>query len=243
MELDRAEQATKDAASHGGAYVGVVSQLTGTAVGGAIQCSESAKQFDKGDVQMPKEVIGNLAVGDAVLFRVGLDDRGVPHATFTRRLEEITNQRQVILEAEAPLPPSGAMESTQEFLGFIASFQPDPGFGFISCAETRQAYGGEVYIHRDQMANVNVGDGVRFRVVVNHKGLPVARGVRKAIEETPMGLGTAPPMPVKAPEPSRAASASGSPQRRSRSRSHGRRKKKRGRSSSSGGDRRRRRGR
>lgn len=197
-ELNRAEQATKATASQAGAYVGVVSKITGTSVGGAIQCSDTDKQFGAGDVPLPSEHTAGLKVGDTVVFRAVLDERKQPLAQFARKLEELTEQRQQILEFEVPLPHPGNAESAQEFMGFIMSFQPDPGYGYISCAETKKIYGNEVWIHRDQMGDVNICDAVRFKVALNAKGEPVARKVRKAIPEPAAAAKLPPPGAPKA---------------------------------------------
>eukprot|EP00927_Polykrikos_kofoidii_P068997 TRINITY_DN64374_c0_g1_i1.p1 TRINITY_DN64374_c0_g1~~TRINITY_DN64374_c0_g1_i1.p1 ORF type:complete len:506 (-),score=85.50 TRINITY_DN64374_c0_g1_i1:377-1714(-) len=180
-DLLKAESATKVAAQEGGAFVGIVSRLSVQAGTGAIECAETTKQYGVAEVQIPRDQLIGLQVGDTVVFRVSGGDQSAPQATFARKVAELTQQRQRILEVEAPLPGPGAAESPQEYVGFVNSFQPPRGFGFLSCANTRQLYGTDVYIHRDQFVELNVGDAVHFRVALSPKGSPVARGVRKAI--------------------------------------------------------------
>jgi len=181
-ELSKAELATKVAALESGAFVGVVARYSSASGIGFIECEETAQQYG-GDVQIRKDLFNGLEVGDTVVFQAAVDDNraATPQVAFVRRLGELSCQRQRILAVEAPSPAPGAVESAQEYIGFVTSFQPDRGFGFVSCAQTRQLYGNDVYIHRDQYVDTNIGDAVHFRVALNPKGVPVARGVRKAL--------------------------------------------------------------
>lgn len=183
QDLERAEKATKLAAASSGAFVGIFARFTHASGYGHIACSDLMQHYKTREVQVPAQVHSSLSVGDTVVFKVTSTERGI-QANFARRVGELTLQRQRILEAEAPLPAPGAVESAQEYIGFVTSFAADPGFGFISCAQTRQMYGNEVYIHRDQFTDLGVGDAVRFRVALNPRGVPVARGVRKAVTGT-----------------------------------------------------------
>ncbi|CAE8724272.1 unnamed protein product, partial [Polarella glacialis] len=106
----------------------------------------------------------------------------------------------------------------------------DTGLGYLSSAQTRQQYGQDVVLHRDQFADLNISDAVHFRVALNIKGQPVARGVRKATGDAPPPAGPGNPPPPPPEEPSSKARGS-----RSRSRSNSaspgdRRKKSRSRS-------------
>ncbi|CAE7222136.1 unnamed protein product [Symbiodinium natans] len=173
-------------------------------------------------VQILKDQLGNLKIGDSVVFKVSQNQLGIPQVSFARKLEALTQERQRLMEVEAPLPTPGTSESDAEYLGFVTSFQPELGFGFLSCAQTRQLYGQEVVIHRDQFVDLNVSDGVHFKVALNANHQPIARRVRKA------GGGDARAAPPEAPgrsERSRSRSASiSSPRRRSRSRRRDRRR-------------------
>lgn len=182
QELLRAEHAAKTAAAESGAFVGVVSRISGGVA--FVECSETRLGSDAqiGAGLLPS----NLEVGDTVVFRLGAGAQVV----FAKRLAELTQHRQRILEVEAPPPSPSTLESPQEYEGVISSFQPDKGFGFISCELSRQIYGSDVYIHRDQYMNLSVGDAVQFRVALNPKSMPVGRGVRKTRHEV-QGTGTA----------------------------------------------------
>lgn len=255
-ELLRAEQATKQAALESGAFVGVVARLsraTGLAV---VDCLEYAQQHG-GDASIAGNLLQpDLQVGDSIVFRVGQSAKG-PAAVFAKRLAELSQHRQRIMEAEAPPAAPDAPSTGQEFLGFITSFQPERGFGFISCAETRQSYGSDVYIHRDQFTDVTVGDAVHFLVALNPKGVPAARSVRKAVaaaaEAKPAETKPAEAKPQKERSCSRSMSrsmsisdrggkrVSRSPPKRTRARSDSRRRQRDSRSRSAKGHRRSRR--
>jgi len=182
QELLKAENATKAAAASGGAFVGIFARFSSSMGVGYIDCAELQRQFGSREVQIAREHYMGLDVGDTVVFKVVINGSGEPQAAFAKRVGELTRQRQEILEVRAPLPAPGTAESSQEFLGFVTSFQADPGLGFISCAQTRQLYGHDVLLHRDQYADLGIGDAVRFRVALNPQGTPVARGVRRAVD-------------------------------------------------------------
>jgi len=214
-ELQKAENATKQAAAGSGAFLGIFARYSLAAGYGYIQCAEVQQQYNGAEAQIQREQYLGLQVGDSVVFKVNLNEKGAPQATFARRVGELTRQRQRILEVEAPLPAEGAVES-QEFLGFVSSFQADPGFGFISCAQTRQVYGTDVYIHRDQFTDMGVGDAVNFRVALNPRGSPVARSVRRAGADGEASRGGQPGA-AGAPGLTAGAAPNGGPRARSRS--------------------------
>jgi len=198
-ELEKAEEATKAAASAGGAFVGVVSRFSINQAQGAIECAEAAQQYGCEEVIIPRDQLLGLNVGDTVVFRAKATP-SAPEASFARKVAELSQQRQRILEVEAPLPAPGAVESAQEYIGFVASFKPAQGFGFVTCHNTRQLYGTDVYIHKDQFQELKTSDTIHFRVALNPKGVPVARGVKKAAGHTPAAAAPAtssasPPLP------------------------------------------------
>jgi len=197
QDLFKAEHSTKQSAAEAKAFVGVVARLITAAGIGAIQCTESAQQYG-GNVQIPREQLGRLKIGDSVVFKVSQNQLGIPQVTFARRLEALTQERQRLLEVEVPLP-LGAF-GAEEYLGFVTSFAPETGFGLLSCAQTRQQFGQDVFLHRDQFADLNVSDAVHFKVALNAKGQPVARAVRKASSAGDVPEGQPPPPPDDEPK-------------------------------------------
>lgn len=255
-DLNKAEEACKLLGGQRGCFVGAVARWSETLGIGHIECKEAALKYG-GDVQIFRDAFGDLKVSDTVLFQVAphTGQGGGTKAPCARRVTQLTEQRRRILQVEVPCPQPGA-EGPQEYLGFITSFGPSAGFGFISCAQTRQMYGAEVYIHYDQYFDKNVGDAVHFKAALNSKGVPVARCVRKAVgggdpdkiasAAAPLGATVAAPAPVKTRSRSRSMSESMSisgerkdgkrdkkkkkNKDRSKSRSRSRRRKRRSRS-------------
>lgn len=52
-------------------------------------------------------------------------------------------------------------------------------FGFIECAETAQIYGRDVFLHSQQAQELEVGQAVRFEVMLNNRGMPQAHNLVK----------------------------------------------------------------
>lgn len=196
-ELQMAEETTKAAAQEGGAFVGVVSRLSLQQGCGAIECAEAAEKHGTKDILVPRQHLCDLHLGDTVVFMAVAAPSGEACVTFAKRVAELSQQRQRILDMEAPLPAVGAQESAQEYIGFVTSFQAERGFGFVGCSQTKQIYGTDVYIHKEQFVELEVGVAVYFRVALNPKGMPVARGLRKTLAR-PLGAGTSGSAPPRA---------------------------------------------
>eukprot|EP00927_Polykrikos_kofoidii_P080003 TRINITY_DN76861_c0_g1_i1.p1 TRINITY_DN76861_c0_g1~~TRINITY_DN76861_c0_g1_i1.p1 ORF type:complete len:358 (+),score=51.90 TRINITY_DN76861_c0_g1_i1:82-1155(+) len=77
------------------------------------------------------------------------------------------------------LPVSSTSEDgSTRFEGVVTHIkQPSgdrPGFGFVSCAETMQLYGDDVFLHSSQSSELQVGERVSFQVKLSGKGKPQA---------------------------------------------------------------------
>lgn len=69
------------------------------------------------------------------------------------------------------VPPSEG-----EYRGFIKSFNGNNGYGFIECEDLRnEGYSNDVFLHKDQMGDLQVGAEVMFGVFFNNAGKPQAR--------------------------------------------------------------------
>jgi len=71
----------------------------------------------------------------------------------------------------------------ERFVGRIKRYVEMPsggGYGFIDCEETKLRFTRDVYIHRNQMHGLQIGDEVTFTIVRNAKGEPQARNVMRA---------------------------------------------------------------
>lgn len=71
-----------------------------------------------------------------------------------------------------PLPPG-------RFHGQIKTFSAKHGFGFIDCPRAYDEFKRDVFIHKQQMGDLNVGTDVTFEIRENKDGHPQARDVRR----------------------------------------------------------------
>merc|ERR1719456_938692 len=71
------------------------------------------------------------------------------------------------------MPGPGA--ATGRFQGRIKSFNVQKGFGFIECPEAHQIYGRDVFLHKAQIGQFQIGSNVSFAVEMNKTNMPQAR--------------------------------------------------------------------
>lgn len=84
---------------------------------------------------------------------------------------------------------AGAMGAASgRFQGRIKSFNQQKGFGFIECPEAHQVYGRDVFLHKAQIAEFEIGRLVTFSVEMNKNQMPQARDL---VEADPLGFGGA----------------------------------------------------
>jgi cold shock CspA family protein len=74
---------------------------------------------------------------------------------------------------------------TGRFQGRIKSFNVQKGFGFIECPEAHQIYGRDVFLHKAQIGDFEIGRLVTFAVEMNKNNMPQARDL---IEADPLGM-------------------------------------------------------
>jgi cold shock CspA family protein len=65
------------------------------------------------------------------------------------------------------------------YLGLIKSFSKEKGFGFIDCPEIRARYNRDVFIHKQQMTHLEVGQEITFSIEENKEGRPQAREIER----------------------------------------------------------------
>lgn len=69
------------------------------------------------------------------------------------------------------------------FVGRIKRYTDLPsggGYGFIDCEDIKLRFSRDVYIHKNQMQGLSIGDSVSFTIVRNSKGEPQARNVMRS---------------------------------------------------------------
>jgi len=69
----------------------------------------------------------------------------------------------------------GTGMATGRFTGRIKSFNVQKGFGFIECPEAHHIYGRDVFLHKAQISNFQIGSQVSFAVEMNKTNMPQAR--------------------------------------------------------------------
>mmetsp|Transcript_8954 Transcript_8954/g.23310 ORF Transcript_8954/g.23310 Transcript_8954/m.23310 type:complete len:868 (+) Transcript_8954:224-2827(+) len=80
-----------------------------------------------------------------------------------------------------------AQAQNKRYMGVVKRFDPKKSFGFISCSETRDIYGRDVFLHKNDMPRLEVGDTVTFEVWLNEKKMPQARTVKKVVDPNQPG--------------------------------------------------------
>ncbi|CAK9035491.1 DEAD-box ATP-dependent RNA helicase 40 [Durusdinium trenchii] len=93
-----------------------------------------------------------------------------------------TNALAAALAALGGLAPRAPARTEERLVGRIKRFMDVPngyGYGFIDCEETKLRFSRDVYLHRNQMEGLQIGDEVSFSLMFNSKGEPQARNVTK----------------------------------------------------------------
>lgn len=76
-------------------------------------------------------------------------------------------------------PPAKAITERRS-IGFVKSFNPDKGFGFIACDELSEVFGNDVFVVAAQLGDIPVGSEVSFAVALNKDNKPQAYDVNPA---------------------------------------------------------------
>eukprot|EP00441_Pelagodinium_beii_P040982 CAMPEP_0197630306 /NCGR_PEP_ID=MMETSP1338-20131121/7836_1 /TAXON_ID=43686 ORGANISM="Pelagodinium beii, Strain RCC1491" /NCGR_SAMPLE_ID=MMETSP1338 /ASSEMBLY_ACC=CAM_ASM_000754 /LENGTH=917 /DNA_ID=CAMNT_0043201497 /DNA_START=55 /DNA_END=2808 /DNA_ORIENTATION=+ len=118
------------------------------------------------DVFLHRKQLGDFKVGQVVEFIVKINGKGHPQAYKVRAPSNCVL---------APRPPAEVPEEEEKemHIGEIKSFNPMNGYGFIGCAELRERFGRDVFLHESQFEGLKVGDRVSFQLQVK-KGQPQA---------------------------------------------------------------------
>lgn len=91
-------------------------------------------------------------------------------------------QQQIWPRAATPRSANQGLEE-ERLIGRIKRYVDMPGgggYGFIDCEDTKLRFSRDVYIHKNQMHGLTIGDSVSFTIVRNNKGEPQARNVMRS---------------------------------------------------------------
>jgi len=73
---------------------------------------------------------------------------------------------------------AAAAAQPNKYTGRIKSFSNEKGYGFIECAQTYQLFQRDVFLHKAQMGDLEVGAMVMFSCEENKKRMPQAKDVQ-----------------------------------------------------------------
>eukprot|EP00927_Polykrikos_kofoidii_P021712 TRINITY_DN2046_c0_g1_i2.p1 TRINITY_DN2046_c0_g1~~TRINITY_DN2046_c0_g1_i2.p1 ORF type:complete len:637 (+),score=75.47 TRINITY_DN2046_c0_g1_i2:97-2007(+) len=84
--------------------------------------------------------------------------------------------------------PSSPSLGPGRHLGKIKTFNVKNGFGFVDCPDARETWKRDVFIHKAQMGDLEVGAEITFEIKPNKDGMPQARNIL-TIDGRPPGPG------------------------------------------------------
>eukprot|EP00418_Pyrodinium_bahamense_P002337 CAMPEP_0179023420 /NCGR_PEP_ID=MMETSP0796-20121207/6920_1 /TAXON_ID=73915 /ORGANISM="Pyrodinium bahamense, Strain pbaha01" /LENGTH=848 /DNA_ID=CAMNT_0020719329 /DNA_START=15 /DNA_END=2557 /DNA_ORIENTATION=+ len=164
----------------GKTYVGVIRSFNDAKGFGFISCDEVREALGCDVFLHSSQRQNNEDVGDVVSFNIQPSRMGQPRARNIQAIGSVQD-------------PDMDVDPTKVFKGYVKSYNPEKGFGFIACSETFAIYNADIFLHKHHAEGINVGDAVQFTIKMNLKGQPQARNLVKVAEAWPgAGLMAAP---------------------------------------------------
>mmetsp|Transcript_24647 Transcript_24647/g.70127 ORF Transcript_24647/g.70127 Transcript_24647/m.70127 type:complete len:428 (-) Transcript_24647:56-1339(-) len=148
---------------------------------GHIECPETFEQYGKDVFLLKSQLQGDVSVvakGQIVSFCLTDNGRG-PEATEIQVLGDGPAATSFIPGFSTVMPSSAAVVSSGNFVGVIKSFNPTSGWGHITCEQTEQIYGKDMFYMKSQLPGgfIERGVQVQFSVTQGTKG-PEAAAIR-----------------------------------------------------------------
>eukprot|EP00929_Paragymnodinium_shiwhaense_P007041 TRINITY_DN110_c1_g1_i1.p1 TRINITY_DN110_c1_g1~~TRINITY_DN110_c1_g1_i1.p1 ORF type:complete len:375 (+),score=97.56 TRINITY_DN110_c1_g1_i1:84-1208(+) len=152
----------------GKSYTGVVKSFNQQKGWGMIECNATRAMYQKDMFFLKTSCQGDVTMGQKVQFSVGMGQKG-PEAQNIRPVGA-----GVIRKAAAPAVAAGGF-----YVGTVKSYNTEKGWGFISCDETMQMYGKDLFMHKNELAGYepSAGEQVQFSLTTSSNGQPQAAGV------------------------------------------------------------------
>lgn len=150
-------------------YTGVIKSYNESKGYGFIACEETERLYGR-DVFLNKEEVTKhaVAVGENLVFKVILNQKGMPQAEVVAKADALKGSGESKLEQCGEGP----------HVGIIKSFNEANAFGFIQCPAIEEVFGCDVFLHRKELAaGQEVGKEVQFNVTLNGRGQPQATQV------------------------------------------------------------------
>jgi len=91
-------------------------------------------------------------------------------------LQQIELQQQALHLAEDSAKQAAA--SLGSYVGTLARFDLDRGFGFLECEESKVKFGRDIFLLKSRKGDCEIGDYVSFEVETGDRGRPQARNVQ-----------------------------------------------------------------
>mmetsp|Transcript_6201 Transcript_6201/g.18594 ORF Transcript_6201/g.18594 Transcript_6201/m.18594 type:complete len:344 (+) Transcript_6201:113-1144(+) len=171
--------------SGGKRYVGKVKAFNPSHGFGFITCAEILRTFGC-DAYLSHAVEGGLIIGSTVSFGIELNKDGKPQA------------RHVVLVDAGPVKSQKTSSAVagRSYLGRVKSFNVGRGFGFLTCPEVLDVFGGrDIYVSKQHAPDgqLTPGQEVQFRLYIDRFGQPQGRDIVKMAPKQPVA-----PMPALA---------------------------------------------
>lgn len=154
----------------GGSYSGVVKSFNAMKGWGMIECGKTHGMYGKDMFFLRTSLQGSDGAnpGDQVQFAVQMGQKG-PEARDIR-IEGASSYT-----SYAP----AAVESGGTFIGTVKSFNAEKGWGFLTCDDTMQLYGKDMFLHKNALGDYipAVGEQIQFTATIGQNGQPQAGSV------------------------------------------------------------------
>eukprot|EP00927_Polykrikos_kofoidii_P048904 TRINITY_DN43073_c0_g1_i1.p1 TRINITY_DN43073_c0_g1~~TRINITY_DN43073_c0_g1_i1.p1 ORF type:complete len:523 (-),score=103.32 TRINITY_DN43073_c0_g1_i1:169-1683(-) len=160
-----------------GMYSGIISSYSPTKGWGFIECEQTMQAYGKDIFVLRSEIPGGmLNKGDAVSFNVRMGEKGAQAID----VEVMSTSVPAVDNTGVDLGP---------YVGFVASFNPQKGWGFIESDQAKQRYGKDIFLLKSEVPGgmINRGERVSFGVRIGEKGAQAAN--LQVITEKGIGKG------------------------------------------------------
>lgn len=159
-------------------YKGIIKSFNSQTGWGFIECEQTFQLYGKDMFVLKSALPGGVAErGDQVSFAVVLEHNG-PVATNVQVVRKAAGSATggCAMNPSTPFPRVGMQPSATNgeatFVGTVKSFNAEKGWGMISCKQTEQVYGKDVFLPKNALANgiAAPGQQVRFSIKMESKG-------------------------------------------------------------------------
>eukprot|EP00928_Gymnodinium_smaydae_P046244 TRINITY_DN30806_c0_g1_i1.p1 TRINITY_DN30806_c0_g1~~TRINITY_DN30806_c0_g1_i1.p1 ORF type:complete len:740 (-),score=151.82 TRINITY_DN30806_c0_g1_i1:176-2395(-) len=159
---DKEEDATEDARGKRIVHHGIVKMVDMEKGFGFVRCQELYELY-RSDIFVDREQIEGFKVGDAVSFCVLTGKKEKKPKAIDLRPQT---------EEEGAEGETDAKDGADRMTGVVKSFDTERGYGFLTCADAREKFDRDVFVHATQIKSFKVGDGVSFSVRINNQNQP-----------------------------------------------------------------------